>query len=53
VAAHGRASASVVPVGLQAEGRTAVERIYHIDGGYEAIEEKLAQLGAQIRRVPN
>ena len=30
-----------------------VERIYHIDRGYEAIEEKLAQLGAQIRRVPN
>ena len=35
------------------EGRTDVERIYHIDRGYEAIEEKLAQLGAQIRRVPN
>ena len=39
--------------GLVAEGRTDVERIYHIDRGYEAIEEKLAQLGAQIRRVPN
>ena len=35
------------------EGRTDVERIYHIDRGYEAIEEKLAQLGAQIRRVPH
>jgi UDP-N-acetylglucosamine 1-carboxyvinyltransferase len=48
-----RASASLVLAGLVAEGRTEVERIYHIDRGYEAIEEKLAQLGAQIRRVPN
>src|SRR5437879_2302744 len=48
-----RASASLVLAGLIAEGRTDVERIYHIDRGYEAIEEKLAQLGAQIRRVPN
>jgi UDP-N-acetylglucosamine 1-carboxyvinyltransferase len=48
-----RASASLVLAGLVAEGRTDVERIYHIDRGYEAIEEKLAQLGAQIRRVPN
>jgi UDP-N-acetylglucosamine 1-carboxyvinyltransferase len=48
-----RASASLVLAGLIAEGRTEVERIYHIDRGYEAIEEKLAQLGAQIRRVPN
>jgi UDP-N-acetylglucosamine 1-carboxyvinyltransferase len=48
-----RASASLVIAGLVAEGRTDVERIYHIDRGYEAIEEKLAQLGAQIRRVPN
>ena len=47
-----RASASLVLAGLVAEGRTEVERIYHIDRGYEAIEEKLAQLGAQIRRVP-
>jgi UDP-N-acetylglucosamine 1-carboxyvinyltransferase len=38
---------------LVARGRTDIERIYHIDRGYEAIEEKLAQLGAQIRRVPN
>jgi UDP-N-acetylglucosamine 1-carboxyvinyltransferase len=36
-----------------AEGRTEIERIYHIDRGYESIEEKFAQLGAQIRRVPN
>ena len=48
-----RASASLVIAGLVAEGRTDVERIYHIDRGYEAIEEKLAQLGAQIKRVPN
>jgi UDP-N-acetylglucosamine 1-carboxyvinyltransferase len=48
-----RASASLVLAGLVAEGRTDVERIYHIDRGYEAIEEKMAQLGAQIKRVPN
>ncbi len=48
-----RASASLVLAGLVAEGRTEIERIYHIDRGYEAIEEKLAGLGAQIRRVPN
>jgi len=48
-----RASASLVLAGLVAEGRTDIERIYHIDRGYEAIEEKLAQLGAQIRRTPN
>jgi UDP-N-acetylglucosamine 1-carboxyvinyltransferase len=48
-----RASASLVLAGLVAEGRTEIERIYHIDRGYEAIEEKLAHLGAQIRRVPN
>jgi UDP-N-acetylglucosamine 1-carboxyvinyltransferase len=48
-----RASASLVLAGLIAEGRTDIERIYHIDRGYEAIEEKLAQLGGQIRRVPN
>ena len=48
-----RASASLVLAGLIAAGRTEVERIYHIDRGYEAIEEKLSQLGAQIKRVPN
>jgi UDP-N-acetylglucosamine 1-carboxyvinyltransferase len=48
-----RASASLVLAGLVAEGRTDIERIYHIDRGYEAIEEKLAALGAHIRRVPN
>jgi UDP-N-acetylglucosamine 1-carboxyvinyltransferase len=48
-----RASASLVLAGLVAEGRTEIDRIYHIDRGYESIEEKFAQLGAQIRRVPN
>jgi UDP-N-acetylglucosamine 1-carboxyvinyltransferase len=48
-----RASASLVLAGLVAEGETRVARIYHIDRGYETIEEKLAQLGARIRRVPN
>ena len=47
-----RASASLVIAGLVAEGDTSVDRIYHIDRGYECIEEKLAQLGAEIRRVP-
>lgn len=47
-----RASASLVLAGLVAEGDTVVDRIYHIDRGYECIEEKLAQLGARIRRVP-
>jgi UDP-N-acetylglucosamine 1-carboxyvinyltransferase len=48
-----RASASLVLAGLVAEGETEIERIYHIDRGYECIEEKLAQLGARIRRVPS
>ncbi|MCI0400026.1 MAG: UDP-N-acetylglucosamine 1-carboxyvinyltransferase [Gammaproteobacteria bacterium] len=48
-----RASASLVLAGLVAERETTVARIYHIDRGYETIEEKLAQLGAQIRRVPD
>jgi len=47
-----RASASLVLAGLVAEGTTDVQRIYHIDRGYECIEEKLRQLGADIRRVP-
>ncbi|MBK9132388.1 MAG: UDP-N-acetylglucosamine 1-carboxyvinyltransferase [Gammaproteobacteria bacterium] len=47
-----RASASLVLAGLVAEGKTVVDRIYHIDRGYECIEEKLASLGADIRRVP-
>ncbi len=48
-----RASASLVLAGLVAEGATEVDRIYHIDRGYETIEEKLANLGAQIKRVPS
>jgi UDP-N-acetylglucosamine 1-carboxyvinyltransferase len=47
-----RASASLVLAGLVADGKTEIERIYHIDRGYEAIEEKLQQLGARIRRTP-
>jgi UDP-N-acetylglucosamine 1-carboxyvinyltransferase len=47
-----RASASLVIAGLVARGDTLVDRIYHIDRGYECIEEKLSQLGAKIRRVP-
>lgn len=47
-----RASASLVIAGLVAEGNTHIERIYHIDRGYECIEEKLQLLGARIRRVP-
>jgi UDP-N-acetylglucosamine 1-carboxyvinyltransferase len=48
-----RASASLVLAGLVAEGETVVDRIYHIDRGYENIEEKLGVLGAKIRRLPN
>ncbi len=48
-----RASASLVLAGLAARGETVVDRIYHIDRGYERIEEKLRQLGATIRRVHN
>jgi len=48
-----RASASLVLAGLVAEGTTIVDRIYHIDRGYERIEEKLAKLGADIRRIPS
>jgi len=47
-----RASASLVLAGLVAGGETTVDRIYHIDRGYECIEEKLAMLGARIHRVP-
>ena len=46
-----RASASLVLAGLVADGESVVDRIYHIDRGYECIEEKLRQLGAQIRRL--
>jgi UDP-N-acetylglucosamine 1-carboxyvinyltransferase len=46
-----RASASLVIAGLVAEGETTVDRIYHLDRGYECIEEKLGQLGARIKRA--
>ena len=48
-----RASASLVLAGLVAKGNTVVDRIYHIDRGYETIEEKLTLLGARIKRVPS
>ena len=48
-----RASASLVIAGLLAEGETLVDRIYHIDRGYECIEEKMQLLGAKIRRLPS
>jgi UDP-N-acetylglucosamine 1-carboxyvinyltransferase len=46
-----RASASLVIAGLVAEGETVVDRIYHIDRGYEQIEYKLKGLGANIQRI--
>jgi len=46
-----RASASLVIAGLVAHGDTLIERIYHLDRGYESIEAKLAGLGARIERV--
>ena len=48
-----RASASLVLAGLVAHGDTIVDRVYHIDRGYECIEEKLSGLGAHIRRLPS
>jgi UDP-N-acetylglucosamine 1-carboxyvinyltransferase len=46
-----RASASLVIAGLAAEGQTTVERIYHLDRGYERMEEKLRALGADVQRL--
>jgi UDP-N-acetylglucosamine 1-carboxyvinyltransferase len=46
-----RASAGLVIAGLIAEGETVIDRIYHLDRGYERIEDKLSALGARIRRV--
>jgi UDP-N-acetylglucosamine 1-carboxyvinyltransferase len=46
-----RASASLVIAGLVADGETIVDRIYHLDRGYEHIEQKLAGVGAQIERI--
>ena len=51
IASDLRASASLVLAGLVASGETLVDRVYHIDRGYERIEEKLAAVGAQIRRL--
>lgn len=47
-----RASASLILAGLAAEGETLVERVYHVDRGYEQIEQKLSLLGADIKRIP-
>ena len=46
-----RASAALVLAGLAAQGTTEIQRVYHLDRGYERIEQKLAPLGARIRRV--
>ncbi|MCK5887569.1 MAG: UDP-N-acetylglucosamine 1-carboxyvinyltransferase, partial [Alcanivorax sp.] len=46
-----RASASLVVAALAADGQTTVDRIYHLDRGYEHIEDKLRQLGASIQRI--
>jgi len=46
-----RASASLVIAGLAAEGETIVDRIYHLDRGYDRMELKLARLGARIERI--
>jgi UDP-N-acetylglucosamine 1-carboxyvinyltransferase len=46
-----RASASLILAGLVADGETVIDRIYHLDRGYENIEEKLSGLGAKIRRI--
>jgi UDP-N-acetylglucosamine 1-carboxyvinyltransferase len=46
-----RASASLILAGLRAEGRTEVQRVYHLDRGYERLEKKLKALGADIRRI--
>jgi len=46
-----RASAGLVIAGLVAEGQTLIERIYHLDRGYEALEKKLGALGARVERI--
>ena len=46
-----RASAALVIAGLAAEGETTIDRVYHLDRGYQRMEEKLAGLGARVRRV--
>jgi UDP-N-acetylglucosamine 1-carboxyvinyltransferase len=52
IASDLRASASLVLAGLAAQGETIIDRVYHIDRGYDRIEAKLAGVGARIRRVP-
>ena len=47
-----RASASLILAGLVAEGKTELSRVYHLDRGYQRMEEKFSALGAKIRRVP-
>ena len=51
IASDLRASASLVLAGLAADGETVIDRVYHIDRGYEKIEEKLRAVGAEIERV--
>jgi len=46
-----RASAGLIIAGLVAEGETTIERIYHLDRGYEHLEQKLADLGARVERL--
>ena len=46
-----RASISLILAGLAADGETVVNRIYHLDRGYESVEEKLAACGAEIKRI--
>ncbi len=48
-----RASMSLVLAGLAAEGETRVHRVYHLDRGYERLEEKLSAVGAEIERQPD
>jgi UDP-N-acetylglucosamine 1-carboxyvinyltransferase len=51
IASDLRASASLVLAGLAAQGETVVDRVYHIDRGYERIEEKISAVGGSIRRI--
>ena len=46
-----RASAALILAGLIADGETIIDRIYHLDRGYESIEEKLSNIGAKVRRI--
>ena len=48
-----RASAALVLAALAAEGNTEIHRLYHIDRGYELLDDKLVGLGAHVRRVPD